>query len=103
MYAVQPKPGQAYPIWQRPFYALALMTNIHGLCRFQIEMRLEELDEEVLVQRTEMLAVNLGNDPLRVHAVSIMMNAAKLPRPGVYRLNLVSDGETLATATIHAR
>lgn len=94
MYAIQPKHGHSYPLWQRPFYLLALITNVHGVCRLQIELHLEELDQDVLVQTTDSLAIDLGNDPLRVQPVSIMMKAAKLPRPGVYRLNLTSDSET---------
>lgn len=103
LYAIQPKSGHHYPLWQQPFFVLTLMTNVHGVCQFQIELRLEEIDRESVVQKTDMLSLDLGNAPLRVQPVSIMMKAAELPKRGVYHLCFVWNGQTLAKATIHAR
>jgi hypothetical protein len=103
LYAVQARPGHDYPLWQRPFFVLVLITNLHGVCQFHLEMRLDELDTDDLVLATGTFAVESGNEPLRVQAISVMMKAASLPRPGVYRLDLVSGGEVLASTTIHAR
>jgi hypothetical protein len=103
IYAVRPKQGHTYPLWQRPFFVLSLITNLHGVCRFHMELRLEDLEKDVLVQATDEFEVDLGNDPLQVQPVSIMIKAAKLPRAGVYRVKFVCDEETLANAIIHAR
>jgi hypothetical protein len=103
LYSVRPKQGHRYPIWQRPFYVLACISNTHGPCTFRIELRLEELEQELVIQRTQYLTVDFGNDPLRVYPLSIMMKAAELPRPGVYRVCFVWNEQTLAGSTIHAR
>jgi hypothetical protein len=100
---LQAKKGYDYPLWQRPFFTLALLSNLHGPCRFCVELRLDQVVREKVIQRTDWLSINPGNDPLRVHPVSIMMKAAELPRRGVYHLCFVWDKEELARATIHAR
>jgi hypothetical protein len=81
--AIQAKKGHSYPLWQRPFFTLVMITNLHGPCDFSVEMRLEELEEEILIAATDKLSLDPGNDPLRIQPVSIMMKAVKLPRPGV--------------------
>jgi hypothetical protein len=103
LYAVEAKPGHSYPLWQRPFFVLLLITNLHGPCQFHLEMHLDEPDADHPVLRTDTFAVHVGNDPLRVQAASVMMKAAQLPQPGVYRLDLLSGGDVLASTTIHAR
>ena len=99
----KPKEGHTYPLWQQPMFVFVLITNLHGTCRFQVELRLDELDADTLVQATSELSLEFGNDPLRMQPISVMIKSARLPRAGVYRLNMVSNGTTLATATIHAR
>jgi hypothetical protein len=103
MYAVQPKQGLNYPVWQRSFFVLVIIANLHGQCQFHIELRLEELDVESVIQRTNLFTVDLGNDPLRVQPISIMMNSVELRKPGVYEVCFVCNGTTLAKTPIHAR
>ncbi len=103
VYAVQAKSGHGYPLWQRPLFIFAAVTNLHGRCRFHVELRLEELERETLITAADVFELDSANDPLRVYPVSIMMKAANLPRPGVYQLFFVCDGKELAKATIHAR
>lgn len=103
LYSVQPKEGLSYPVWQRTYFVLILLTNMHGVCRFHIEIRLEELEKETVIQRTDPLVVDLGNEPLRVQSISVMMKPVKIPSPGVYQVCLVSNGNVLAKAPIHAR
>lgn len=103
MYAVQPKQELNYPVWQRSYFVLVILANLHGLCPFHIEMRLADLDVESVIQRTNLFTVDFGNDPLRVQPISIMMNPVELHRPGVYELCFVWNGDTLAKTPIHAR
>ena len=101
--AIQAKKGHAYPLWQRPFFVLVLITNLHGICEFHVELRLEELEQERLIVETDRFSLDPGNDPLRIQPVSIMMKAARLPCPGVYHLCFVWGNEDLAKSVIHAR
>lgn len=103
LYSVKPKQGHGYPLWQRPFYILALVTNMHGVCEFHVEMRLEEFHKEILIEATDRFSLEMGNDPLRIQSVSIMMKATKLPRLGVYNLHFIWNEKKLASATVHAR
>ena len=103
MYSIQPKKGLAYPVWQRSYFILVVLANLHGVCEFHIETRWEELDAGTVIQKTKPLAVDSGNDPLRVQPISIMMNPVKLPKAGVYQVCLVCNNQTLARALIHAR
>jgi hypothetical protein len=103
IYSLQPKKGMPHPIWQRSFFALAILSNLHGPCRFHVEIRLELLESETVVQQTDIFEVNLGNVPLRVQPVSIMIKAVQLPQPGVYHVALIWSNQELARATFHAR
>jgi hypothetical protein len=85
MYSLQPKEGLHYPVWQRTYYVLVLATNLHGVCRYHIETRLEELETETVIQKTEPLVIDSGNDPLRVQPVSVMMSRSRSPRPAFRR------------------
>jgi len=103
VHALQPKAGNSYPLWQKPFFALALVANLHGACPFHLELRLEELESETVVKQSDPLSFDPGNDPLHVFPISIMMKAVELPQRGVYHLCFIWSGEELARATIHAR
>ena len=103
MYSLQPKQGFGYPVWQRPFFVLILLGNLHGPCHFHLELRLETLDDETVVQQTQQLTVDVGNIPLHVQPISVMIKPTELLGPSVYQLCLVWNEETLARATIHAR
>ena len=103
MYTIQPKKGHTYPLWQRPFFILAMITNLHGRCPFHIELRLEELAQETTIQATDDWILEVGNDPLRVQPISIMMKAVELEQASVYHLYFVWKGEDLARAIIIAR
>jgi hypothetical protein len=100
---IQVKEGHAYPAWQRSFFVLVLITNLHGPCGFRIEIRLEELEQEILVQQTDPLTIDVGNDPLRIQTLSIMIKPTQLPKPGVYHVVFVWQDTELAKATVHAR
>jgi hypothetical protein len=103
VYATKAKEGHGYPLWQQPLFIFAAMTNMHGRCQFLVELRLEELEKETVIAMTDVFDFDAANDPLRVFPISIMMKAAKFPRPGAYQLYLVSNGQDLAKATVHAR
>jgi hypothetical protein len=101
--AVQLKEGFSYPAWQRPYFILAVITNLHGTCDFHLELRLEEMENEIAVYSSDVLSLSAGNDPLRIHSVSVMMKATRIPRPGVYQVCFLWREKVLARATIHAR
>ena len=103
VYAMRAKEGHSYPLWQQPMFVFVAITNLHGSCRFHLELRLEELEQETVIATTGEFEFESGNDPLHVFPLSIMMKAVTLPQPGVYQLYMVSQGEELAKATIHAR
>ena len=100
---IQLKAGHSYPAWQRTFFVLAMLTNLHGPCEFRLQLLLEELEREILVQATDNLLLDVGNDPLRIHSISIMMKPTQLPRRGVYHIRFLWQEEELARATVHAR
>jgi hypothetical protein len=103
LYSVQPKAGLQYPVWQRTFFVLVMIANLHGKCKFHLETRLEEMEAESVIQRTNDLIVESGNDPLRVQPISIMMKPVELPKSGIYQVCFVWKKEVLAKAQIHAR
>ena len=103
LYAVKPTAGTSYPVWQRPFFIFVLITNLHGSCKFHIELHREELEQETVVQRSDVFNLDFVNDPLHVQPLSIMMKATELEDPGVYHVCLVWNDEILAKATFHGR
>ena len=103
VYAIQPKSGHTYPLWQRPLFIFRRSHQSAWAVPVSRGDALEELDQETLILATDEFELKSDNDPLRVYPVSIMMKAANLPRPGVYQLYLVRASESLAKATIHAR
>jgi hypothetical protein len=103
LYAIHAKKGFVYPLWQRTFFTLALIANLHGECAFHLELRLEQLESEIVIQQTDLLGFDPGNDPLHVNSVSIMMKPAELPERGVYHVCLIWNDHELARATFHAR
>ena len=108
MYAVQPKAGFQYPVWLRTFYVFAMVTSGSGVCNFEVEMRLVELDDaaaesETVVGRSLAATADLGGHPLQVHFLSIQMPPVRLPKRGVYRLYLICEGVVIGEETIHGR
>ena len=108
LYAIKPKADLDYPVWMRPFYLFAMLADGQGVCQFHAEMRLVTLDDDMfevesLVGKSKSGSHDLGQHPLRTRFMSILMPAVLLPKPGVYRVYLIADGETIAIETILAR
>ena len=108
LYAVRPRAGLDYLVWQRPFFLFAMVTDGQGICEFQAQMRLVELDEnlvevETVVESSKAETADLGNDPLRPRFISIQMPPVRLPCAGLYRVYLIVDGEDIGADTVHAR
>lgn len=101
MYSIKGKAGAVYPLWQGTFFVLAIVANLHGPCPFRVELRIDEPEHDAVIQTTDLLILDVGNDPLRIQPVSVMMKAAKLPRAGVYRVCFIWNDEILASATVH--
>src|SRR5436853_4720858 len=71
LYAVRPKAGLAYPVWQQPFYLFAMIADGQGNCEIHAQMRLVELSDgmfevETVVAASKPETIDLGNEPLRV-------------------------------------
>ena len=108
LYAIRPKPPFQYPIWLRSFYLFAMVCDGQGPCTFYAEMRLVELDPTLIeverfVGRSKPDGTDLGGQPLHVRFLSVQVPAVLLPKPGVYRVCLIGDGQELGYDTIHAR
>jgi hypothetical protein len=108
LYAVRPRKGLEYPVWQRPFYLFAMVSDGQGTCEFQGKMRLVELNEfgyevETIVAASKLDVADLGSQPLRLRFLSVQMPPVRLPKRGVYQVCLMCDGQEIAVETIHAR
>ena len=103
MYSIRAKSGLQYSAWQRTYYVLAVLSNLHGKCQFRVELRLEEVDADSTIQQSDTFTHDSGNDPLRVQPISIMMKPVELPKAGVYQVCFVWNGIVLAKTPIHAR
>lgn len=105
VHAIRPKPPLQYPVWQKTFFPTAIVTNGSGKCAFKIEIRLAELgdEHEIVIGASQESEFDFGRDRLKVWPFSFMMSPVLLPKPGIYRLYLICDGEEIAREEIHAR
>jgi hypothetical protein len=108
LYAVRPKANVQYPVWLRPFFLFGMIADGQGICEFQAQLRLVELNDGVFEVETVVVSskpetIDLGNQPLRVRFLSIQMPPVRLPSAGVYRVYLIVDGKEIGADTLHAR
>jgi len=106
LYSVRPKGNFSYPVWHQPFYLFAMIADGQGLCRFHVEVRLVEWDGielETLIGRSKHDLADLGNEPLRIRFLTLLVPPVLLSQTGVYRIYLICNGEEIGSETIHAR
>ena len=100
IHAIRTLPGVGYPRIHPLLYLFAQMTNGRGSHSFQIQKVL--LDDESTYTCPPVI-LDLGADPLVVHAYPFRLKNIRFQRAGLYEFRLLCDGQVIARETILLR
>ena len=101
IYAVRLLPGAAYPQIHPMICLFVHMTNGRGSHSFQIELVFA--DDEQSTYISDLVTMNLGDDPLAVYGWPIRLRNLLFPHPGSYEFRLLCDGQVIAREPILLR
>jgi hypothetical protein len=101
IYAIKVLPGEAYPQIHPMICLFAHMTNGRGSHSFQIDLVFT--DDGQSTYTSELVTIDLGDDPLAVYGWPIRLRNLLLPHPGLYEFRLLCDGRVIAREPILLR
>ena len=103
VHAIRPHPGASYPRIHPEIQLFAVMTDGRGDLPFIIELVALQWDEEELMYQSAEIRMNLGDNPLTIHAWPIRLRNIPFVRPGLYEFRLRCDGKIISQEPILLR
>ncbi|MBX9583896.1 MAG: hypothetical protein K2X87_26655 [Gemmataceae bacterium] len=100
---IRPQPGDAFPLLHPRTCLYAILTNGRGTHRFAVELVVGVGDAEAVVGTSAVLTLDLGQDPLVIHALPVRLPPIRFDRPGQYEFRLLCGGSPIARELIEVR
>jgi hypothetical protein len=103
IHAIVRLPGEPFPCVREEMALHALLSNGRGEHQFAVELTRFDHGAETVVGRVGPVRIDLGQDPLTVHALPIPLRNVVFNEAGQYAFYLLCDGQPLADVKIAVR